>query len=111
MTTKKFSNPSLIILLLGIALLSTNVTAESRYFETEGVADIMKETTFTSGAEARNVPIPAMIDISLMSEYSGIYTQQKTKSGWAQCIVPLKGSFGITGAVNRYLTFKCKPLS
>lgn len=111
MTAIKPSNSALVVLFLTIGIVSNNVIAESRYYETEGVADIMKDTTFTYGTEVKNVPIPRMIEVRFMSEYSEIYIEQQTKSGWARCIVPLKSEFGFTGVVNRYMSFKCKPSS
>jgi hypothetical protein len=81
---------------------------EGVVFQTKGEALIMKISTFTTGIERRNIPIPEIIDIRKNSDFSSV--THDSESGWTKCRVPLKGGLGITGLTERSLVFDCKPL-
>ena len=77
-------------------------------FETKGEAIIMKNSTFTTGIERRNIPIPIIIDVRIDSRFSSL--THDSESGWTLCRVPLRGELGLTGITEKSLVFDCKPL-
>jgi hypothetical protein len=77
-------------------------------FQTKGEALILKNSTFTTGIERRNIPLPEVIDVRTQAGFSGLI--HDSESGWTKCRVPLKNELGITGITERSLVFDCKPL-
>jgi hypothetical protein len=78
-------------------------------FETRGEAVILRNSTFTTGIERRNIPIPQVIDVRVNVEFSSL--THDSESGWTKCRVPMKSELGLTGVTERSLVFDCKPLS
>ena len=101
--------------LLAIFMLSTTnghaglfSSKEGVIFQTKGEAIIMKNGSFTSGIERRNIPIPDVLDVRTNGNFSGL--THDAESGWTRCRVPLKGEIGLTGITERSLVFECKPI-
>jgi len=107
------NKPILVKLVLSFLFFS-NVNAglfsskEGSVFQTKGEAVILKNSTFTTGIERRNIPIPEFIDIRTNNDFRSL--RHDSESGWTQCRVPLKNELGITGVTERSLVFDCKPL-
>lgn len=81
---------------------------EGIVFETKGEAVILKNSTFTTGIERRNIPIPQVVDIRAQPEFLGL--RHDSESGWTKCRVPMKSELGLTGITERSLVFDCKPI-
>jgi hypothetical protein len=103
------------ILITGISLIiAVNSHAgifsskEGSVYQTRGEALIMKNSTFTTGIERRNIPIPEFLDLRNSSDFQGL--THDSESGWTKCRVPLKGQFGLTGMTDRSLIIDCKSL-
>ncbi len=88
-----------------------NALAQNRFLETEGVGNIIYDTTFTHGTEEKGVQIPIIIDLATMSEFSGVIIGNSKNGMWTRCNLPLKGKMGWTGPSNRQLAFRCRPLN
>lgn len=99
-----------ILMLLNAYILTNNALAQSRFLETEGIGNIIYDTTFTHGTEEKGVPIPKIIDLSTNLEFQGLIIRSNKAGSWTRCNLPLKGKLGLTGSVNRQLAFKCRPL-
>lgn len=98
----------LLNLFLSIANAGLFSSKEGIVFQTKGEAVILKNSTFTTGIERRNIPIPEFIDIRTNYDFRGL--SHDSESGWTKCRVPLKNELGITGITERSLVFDCLPL-
>ena len=97
----------LLLLFLIPNLVSTQ--EEGKTFQTKGSAEIMEDGQFTHRTTEKNIAIPKFIDVTSSTKWNGLY--HDNESGWTRCRVPLKGSFGWTGPIERSLMFKCKPIT
>ncbi|NBQ48519.1 MAG: hypothetical protein EBU33_08720 [Sphingobacteriia bacterium] len=102
----------LLLILLCQSIINVHAgifsSKQGMVFQTKGEAVIMKNSTFTTGIERRNIPVPDFIDIRINGGYSGL--THDSESGWTKCRVPLKGELGITGITERSMVFDCKPI-
>lgn len=99
-----------VLILLNIYISTNNASAQNRFLETEGVGNIIYDTTFTYGTEEKVVQIPKIIDLATNPEFSQVVIRNKKIGTWTRCNLPLKSKIGLTGSVNRQLAFKCKPM-
>lgn len=99
---------TLLILYSSLSNAGIFSSKQGSVFQTKGEALIMKNSTFTTGIERRNIPIPEILDLRATSDFRGLV--HDSESGWTKCRVPLKGELGITGTTERSLVFDCKPL-
>jgi hypothetical protein len=104
----KFIFAAIFFLGISNAYTSPFSSKEGVIFQTKGEGLILKNSTFTTGIERRNIPIPPIIDIRANSAFNGL--THDSDSGWTKCRVPLKSEMGITGVTTRSLVFDCKPL-
>ena len=103
----------IIALLLLITLSFPSIAGifsskQGAVFQTKGEALILTNSTFTTGIERRNIPIPEIIDIRTNPDFQNV--THDSESGWTHCRIQLKGQIGITGITERSLVFDCKPL-
>lgn len=103
------NRPVLIVVLCLMVVSAPVASRQGMTFETKGVAEILRKSTFTFGTEARNIPIPQFINAQDDPAYFAL--RHDRDSGWTMCRVPLKSERSITGTVERTLVFECKPLA
>lgn len=100
-----------LISLMCLIFTYDSAFSQTRFLETEGVGNIIYDSTFTYGTEEKGVQIPKFIDLSVMQEFSGVTIRSSKPGAWTRCNLPLKGKIGLTGVTNRQLAFKCRPLN